>query len=310
LDRGVADKLARGLRRLEQAGDDADALGAALISLHGALEDHVRLTLAANPSLGAEQQAAVQDVRRTQWKELLDLMQLYLDVTPPQRASIARANTLRQQVAHGGRYGGSRQELTEYAALVKQLVGYVEPAAPASKGRAKGQRADDPFATVVLDEATVAPARRAAKQKVPQPKIATRRPAQPQTASPPATQRSIGWSGALAALLLLCAVACSALWAVLAAPNAPNGEAAAPAVTAVPTLVLPRGATVSGLGGVPLLVRVAPAITAEPLDVTLSEGQRVIVIGGPRRADGYTWWQIDSEGTQGWCAGAYLSIDP
>lgn len=40
---------------------------------------------------------------------------------------------------------------------------------------------------------------------------------------------------------------------------------------------------------------------------TLREGSVVEVVGGPREADGYTWWQVRTDaGTVGWAAGDWL----
>ena len=45
---GATEKLELGLQRLAKAGDDADMLGLALQSIHGALEDHFRARLSAD----------------------------------------------------------------------------------------------------------------------------------------------------------------------------------------------------------------------------------------------------------------------
>jgi uncharacterized protein YraI len=38
----------------------------------------------------------------------------------------------------------------------------------------------------------------------------------------------------------------------------------------------------------------------------LSTGTTATVLDGSISADGYTWYQIDVDGTQGWVAGEYL----
>src|SRR4026207_2430481 len=102
------EKLELGLRRLAKAGDDADMLGLALQSIHGALEDHFRARLSSDSHMPAEQRAALADPKQTQWRDLLDVMQLYGDLSAPNRELIWRTNALRTKVAHGGRYTGSR----------------------------------------------------------------------------------------------------------------------------------------------------------------------------------------------------------
>src|SRR5438128_4696830 len=132
---GATDKLELGLQRLAKAGDDADMLGLALQSIHGALEDHFRARLSADSHMPAEQRVAMADPKQTQWRDLLDAMQLYGDLSAPNRELIWRTNVLRTKVAHGGRYTGSRADLERYAALARSLCGYPAGAQPALEAR-------------------------------------------------------------------------------------------------------------------------------------------------------------------------------
>ena len=134
---GATEKLELGLQRLAKAGDDADMLGLALQSIHGALEDHFRARLSADSHMPAEQRAAMADPKQTQWRDLLDAMQLYGDLSAPNRELIWRTNALRTKVAHGGRYTGSRADLERYAALARSLCGYPADAKPAAESRRK-----------------------------------------------------------------------------------------------------------------------------------------------------------------------------
>src|SRR3954451_13246937 len=128
---GATEKLELGLQRLAKAADDADLLGLALQSIHGALEDHFRARLSADSHMPAEQRAAMADPKQTQWRDLLDAMQLFGDLSAPNRELIWRTNALRTRVAHGGRYTGSRADLERYAALVQRLSGYHAAPKPA-----------------------------------------------------------------------------------------------------------------------------------------------------------------------------------
>src|SRR5689334_5045279 len=132
---GATEKLELGLQRLAKAGNDADMLGLALQSIHGALEDHFRARLAADSSMPADQRAAIADPKQTQWRDLLDAMQLYGGLSAPDRELIWRTNALRTRVAHGGRYTGSRADLERYAALARSLCGYPADAKPAAESR-------------------------------------------------------------------------------------------------------------------------------------------------------------------------------
>ena len=132
-------KLELGLERLAKAGDDADLLGLALQSLHGALEDHYRARLAADQHIPEDQRAAMLDPKRVQWKDLLDAMQLYADLGAPEREQIWRMNAARTKVAHGGRYAGGRAELEGYAKLVQAQLGYTPPP-PTGRARERATR--------------------------------------------------------------------------------------------------------------------------------------------------------------------------
>ena len=101
---------------------------------------------AADSHIPADQRAALADPKRAQWKELLDAMQLYGDLSAQNRELIWRTNGLRTKVAHGGRYTGSRAELERYAALVQSLSGYTPPAKPAGSTprRARVREAGSP----------------------------------------------------------------------------------------------------------------------------------------------------------------------
>lgn len=119
----AAEKLQRGLQRLAEAGDNRDDLGQALLSLHGALEDHCREWLAGNPRISSEERAAVLDRQQVQWKSLLDLMRTHAGLGEQDRRTILAMNGLRQRVAHGDSFNGTRRELESYAALVQRLMG-------------------------------------------------------------------------------------------------------------------------------------------------------------------------------------------
>ncbi|MCD6520133.1 MAG: SH3 domain-containing protein [Anaerolineae bacterium] len=81
----------------------------------------------------------------------------------------------------------------------------------------------------------------------------------------------------------------------------------APTAPASGGLAIGKKAKVTGTGRVGLNVR-AGAGTGHARIKTLPEGSIVEIIGGPKEANGYTWWQIrDKAGTTGWAAGEYLA---
>jgi hypothetical protein len=91
----------------------------------------------------------------------------------------------------------------------------------------------------------------------------------------------------------------------------------APAAVATPTSVtqVETAAPISigsqtkvvGTGGAGLNVR-SGAGTGNARIKTLPDGTVVEVIGGPKEADGFTWWQIrDQAGVTGWVVAKFLS---
>ena len=84
-------------------------------------------------------------------------------------------------------------------------------------------------------------------------------------------------------------------------PTASAPPSSAPAATAGP-----RGATIVAEGG--LNVRADHSLGANVL-FTAASGTRVSIVGGPIEADQHTWWQIETGGRQGWCAGEFLQLD-
>lgn len=66
--------------------------------------------------------------------------------------------------------------------------------------------------------------------------------------------------------------------------------------------------------GTGLVVRDAPSRTGKKLS-TLKDGAQAHVVGGPKEADGFTWWQVDrydpsNPTASGWCAAQFLTPIP
>ena len=122
LSRDALKKLQMGLERLERADDDPVLLGSALTSLHGALEDATRAKLAGNPLIPKVQRDSILDRQKVTWMQLIELLERYENLGRSERQIILRANTLRQGVAHGDDYEGTREEIEEYAYFVQARV--------------------------------------------------------------------------------------------------------------------------------------------------------------------------------------------
>lgn len=299
------EKLELGLQRMAKAGDDPDLLGLALQSIHGALEDTFRARLAADPHMPSDQREAMLDPKRVQWKELLDAMQLYGNLSAQDRELIWRANGQRTRVAHGGRYNGTRAELARYASLAQQLSGYTAPAKPPKAPAGSAAQALRP------PSEKTAPRARASTEAPDIPRAV-------RTHAPTAPQRTrIGWWSIVLAVVLLVGLASfvvlrsatrplAQLAAAAASPSTVAETTAAAPTASPPTPATPRAATVNAPDG--LNIRRDHSSRAAILE-TLPYGAHVTVLGGPVDADGHTWWQIAANGQQGWCAGEFLIFE-
>jgi hypothetical protein len=58
--------------------------------------------------------------------------------------------------------------------------------------------------------------------------------------------------------------------------------------------------------GTGLRMRDGPGLDYSAVE-TLQEGAILRVVGGPFSADGYTWWQVETDASSGWCASDWLT---
>jgi hypothetical protein len=100
-----------------------------------------------------------------------------------------------------------------------------------------------------------------------------------------------------------------ALLPTLPLPTPTTAAPAAPTVaptTAAPTFSIGAKAVVQGTGASGLNVR-AGAGTGHARVKTLPDGAVLEIIGGPKEADGYTWYQVrDEVGATGWAVVSYM----
>jgi hypothetical protein len=110
--------LREGLLVLSEAAEnDRRLAGVALLSIHAAMEDFLRLEIARKvPDLRAE----VEDVNQTGLKSLSDYSRMYLGFGSSDVDMILTANSQRNSFAHSKRYGWSwrRADVARYAAFV------------------------------------------------------------------------------------------------------------------------------------------------------------------------------------------------
>ena len=109
----------------QASGDDGYQLGVALLKLHAALEEDLRLEITQKaPSL----RMTVEDPQKTSWNELIRYAKQYLRLNEEEARIILEADRQRMGVARGGNYEGSRQELIRYADFVERRCNQRKPA--------------------------------------------------------------------------------------------------------------------------------------------------------------------------------------
>lgn len=301
----VDDKLRRGYELAARANDDPDTLGVALLSLHGALEEHLDEALRRLPSLTPDDRQQL-DGPGYGWATRTQLAQRYGIITPEQRQFILDVNRQRQQFAHGGPYAGEQRELDGYAALVARLVGG-RPTAPRPAARPAARPARH-------DEAPrVAPGPSRGR---PSEGTTISASAWSQRAAVRSTRRREllpdslpvrGMIAVAAGLVLLLVV-----WRLLSPPAEEQPQVAsdgplAPAITPAPTLppVTPspvvRQGQIVGLGGAIGFMHDPAGFSTPTLPPPLPEGTTVTLLDTPPvEAEGATWVKVAFGGYEGW----------
>jgi hypothetical protein len=118
------------------------------------------------------------------------------------------------------------------------------------------------------------------------------------------------WLGARGSAQSQIAWPTAAVVTVTPTPIAPT-PTASPAPPALPTpdsLFVGGYAQVSGTGGDALRLRADPGLQTTTLK-TIPDGARLLILDGPRDADGIIWWRLrdPSDGAEGWAAELYLA---
>jgi hypothetical protein len=75
--------------------------------------------------------------------------------------------------------------------------------------------------------------------------------------------------------------------------------------TATHGIVVGAHVRVVNTGATGLRMRAGPGLSYATMD-TLEDGDILTVIGGPESGDGFTWWELQRNGTAGWCASDWL----
>lgn len=132
----MQDKLAQGLQKLrETSPDDPKGLGTALVHLHGAMEDFVRLELA---QIAPHLRAAAEDPQ-TSWNDLLEHGRTYLGFTENDCAILTEAEAQREAHRRGHNFTYTYTDLVNYAQFAQKWVRWSSISAQnaqSSQGRA------------------------------------------------------------------------------------------------------------------------------------------------------------------------------
>lgn len=99
------------------------------------------------------------------------------------------------------------------------------------------------------------------------------------------------------------------IWTITPSPVPPQAPTPTPPVLAPGQIGVGIRVTVVGTGGAGLSIRAEASTSAERVNVA-ADGEVLMVVGGPKQADGYTWWFLRDEldpTREGWAAQDYLS---
>ena len=98
------------------------------------------------------------------------------------------------------------------------------------------------------------------------------------------------------------------VWTTTPTPLSPTFPTTTPAPNTAGAIAIGVRAQVTGTGEVGLSIRAEAGTNAERLAVA-KEGETLLVAGGPKQADDYTWWFVRDElnpEREGWVVEDYL----
>ena len=288
----ISEKLNRGIDLLEDASNDQDLLGVALLAFHAALKEQLQGLFTSHPALSATQQQALSQ-QDAPLVDLLELAQQHGELTREQRWRVEEAEKLVQEFVAGEPFCGSPREVRSYGQFVADLSGQSK----------------------LSDYLTSAPA----PVQIVEPVEVEQ---QPDAGLYYGVMR---WLPGIALLAILLIVG---LWLfgraanpfasssnVVAVPTLSRAgllptEAAQPSALTpgIPTLEPPaelapgtRRARIVRLGGGPGWLHEQADFASPTLPIRLNEGQQVIALGPQQQdVDGNPWLLVSVGGYQGW----------
>lgn len=116
----VDTKLKRGFQIIGRAKNDPDLLGAGLLSIHRALEDHFRTVLLARPDLNAADRQLLTK-EKVSGSALFDVVEVYTNLSREHRKVIEGASKYCQNFAEGKPFNGTNNDMVRYGRFVETL---------------------------------------------------------------------------------------------------------------------------------------------------------------------------------------------
>jgi hypothetical protein len=295
----VDEKLRRGLALIDRADGDGDLLGAALLTIHGALEDYLHAALLRHPQVGPEDRQVLAE-RNQGWVPRANLAQKYGLLTREQRKRILEANDVRQAFAHGAPLRWRDADMRRYGQFVAELCGRQELLAR-ERRRAT---AEGPARRAALPDRRVDPASRQRERMA----MATRYSRFPRILIITFVVLALLLGGvALSRRYEISFTRIGQAFGLLAQPTS------TPTAAPVPPTPTPRiiQARLVHLGAGPGWLHDTPDFTSPTLPIPLQEGLIVTVLE-QQQADtaGNLWRHVSVGGYEGWCPDNNLEILP
>jgi hypothetical protein len=319
------EKFKIGLERLAKADDDPDLLGAALTSIHGALEDRFRHVLVTTPDVPERDHQRILDVKRVQWGELIDLMRLYAGLSAEHATLVRTMNRERQSVAHGGRFRGRRVAVERYATFALtyfpnvttaalDLTPAPPPAKPVSAPRPAPARTQQrPRTQNDAQKPAKAPAARAPAAGGPSvinarssgagraaPAARKPRAAAPKQLPLDLSRRAASNPGLVLTVVLVLIVGCYALGSLIQTET----RGRVPAASSLPAEPGPQARRVPA----ELNLRAEPGLNT-PVLAVMPAGSQVTLLEGEQQREDHRWVRVRYGDQEGW-ADADLLQEP
>lgn len=285
----VEEKLRRSFGLIARAESDSDLLGVGLLTLHSALEDHLRGALSNHAAVdAATRQRLIR--REVSWATLSSLAQQHLGLTEDQGRMVLEAQEVRRSFIHGNPFRWRLGDVLRYGRLVETWCGMPG----------------------MLDEMLLERGNERRTRQL------------PATPAPDAVPEPTRWGWNLVRLAIMLGVLGAIAVGLFAGYRwldrtllrdlVPPPAAAVPTLAAAPAAASPtltRQGRVVNLGSGPGWLHEQPSFNSATRPIRLSEGDAVTLLDVPPiDAEGTTWQQVEIGGYQGWSPVNNIAVGP